>query len=154
MAGTAAGMGMSAEASKKAELDAVVTGAHNKDVDYAAASQLETNTEANLRTERQDADIYISKQQAAYAASGVLSSGSALDVEAQTAGKLEQGIQQKWIDSQVQANAMRTQGNYGQMYMQNQADSIAIQNNINQMKGMSQIASQASSAYQSGTFSH
>ena len=146
-------MGQQAQASRDAARLAQKTGAQNRAVDEAAASQLETNTAANLRREREDNTAYISKQQTAYAASGVLANtGSPLDGEAITAGKLEQGVQQRWIDTQVQANNIRTQGKYGQMYMQGQADAAALQGNISTLKGGAQLASQAYGAYQSGAF--
>lgn len=150
---TAASMGQQAQASREAGKLALKVGAQNRAVDDAAAAQLETNTAANLRREKEENAAYISKQQTAYAASGVLANtGSPLDVEATTAGRLEQGIQQKWIDSQVQAGNIRRQGQYGQMYMQGQADSAALQANISTMKGGAQLASQAYGAYESGAF--
>jgi len=147
-----AAMGMQAEAARDAKQLAKKTGNQNQAVDEASAKQLELNQTQNIRNERADNSVYISKQQAAYASSGVLSSGSQLDVEATTAGKMEQSIQQEWIDTNVKANNIRQQGQYGKDASEAQASAIQTQSNINMLKGGAQIASQVGSAYQSGTF--
>jgi hypothetical protein len=146
-------MGMQAQAARDAKKLATKVGNQNQAVDEAAAKQLELNQTQNIRNERQDNAVYISKQQAAYASSGVLSSGSPLDVEATTAGKMEQSIQQQWINTNVDANNMRIQGQYGNMAAQAQASAIQTQSNIAMLKGGAQLASQAYGAYQSGVFS-
>jgi hypothetical protein len=150
---TVASMAQSAEAARDAKQLAKKTGNQNQAVDEAAAKQLELNQTQNIRNERADNAVYISKQQATYASFGVLSSGSPLDVEATTAGKMEQAIQQRWIDTNVEANNIRQQGQYGNLAAQAQASAIQTQSNINMLKGGAQLASQAYGAYQSGAFS-
>lgn len=150
---TIGSMAMQAKAASDAKKLALKTGNQNQQIDEQGARQLEINTEANIRAERKENDVYISRQQAAYSASGVLSSGSPLDVEATTAGRLEQAVQQRWIDSQVQATNMRIQGAMGREYAGAQASAIQTQANIAMLKGGAQLASQAYGAYQSGAFS-
>jgi hypothetical protein len=65
---------------------------------------------------------------------------------------MEQAIQQRWIDTNVEANNIRQQGQYGNLAAQAQASAIQTQSNINMLKGGAQLASQAYGAYQSGVF--
>jgi len=74
---------------------------YNAKVDIANAQQQAMNAVANIQTERLKNETYLSSQRAAYAASGILSdTGSALGVQATTAARMEQGIQQYWNEAQ------------------------------------------------------
>jgi hypothetical protein len=74
---------------------------YNANVDIANAKQQAMNSVANIQSERLKGEAYQSSQRAAYAASGVLSdSGSAMAVQATTAARMEQGIQQYWNEAQ------------------------------------------------------
>ena len=74
---------------------------YNANVDIANAKQQAMNAVANIQSERLKGEAYQSSQRAAYAASGVLSdSGSAMAVQATTAARMEQGIQQYWNEAQ------------------------------------------------------
>lgn len=74
---------------------------YNADLDIANAKQDAENAKANISTQRQKDASYLSTQRAALAASGVLSdTGSPMEVQATTAGRMEQNVQQYWTSEQ------------------------------------------------------
>src|SRR5690348_14433594 len=87
------------KAAKQSAQLAKDTAGYNAKVDLADAKQIELDTTANVQAARRDAAVYSSRQQAAYAASGVYNSGSALHVQAETAGRLEQRTLQEQLNS-------------------------------------------------------
>jgi hypothetical protein len=88
------------EAGKQATYAAKVAD-YNAKVDIANAEQAAMNSVANIQKQRLQGEQYLSSQRASYAASGVLSdTGSAMAVQATTAARLEQNIQQYWAQTQ------------------------------------------------------
>ena len=88
------------EANKNATYAAKVAD-YNAKVDIANAQQQAMNAQANIQSQRTQGQELLSRQRAAYAASGVLSdSGSALAVQATTAARMEHDIQQYWNETQ------------------------------------------------------
>lgn len=128
------------------------TASYNAKVDRVGAQQTELDATQNAANARRDAAVYTSRQQAAYASSGVLNTGSALAVEAETAGRLNQRILQDKLNAGREAEKMRSAATVGQLYGDAQASAINQQNNINQMKGGMSLLSTVAGAYQSGTF--
>jgi len=107
--GSATALGVQAyEASKNATYAAKVAD-YNAKVDIANAQQQAMNAQANIQTQRKEGGELLSRQRAAYAASGVLSdSGSSLAVQATTAARLEQNIQQYWNETQQKESQLYT----------------------------------------------
>ena len=96
------------EASKNATYAAKVAD-YNAKVDIANAQQQAMNAQANIQSQREEGGELLSRQRAAYAASGVLSdSGSSLAVQATTAARLEQNIQQYWNETQQKESQLYT----------------------------------------------
>jgi hypothetical protein len=88
------------EAGKQATYAAKVAD-YNANVDIANAKQEAMNATANIQAQRLQGQEYLSRQRAAYAASGVLSdTGSAMAVQASSAARMEQSIQQYWAQVQ------------------------------------------------------
>ena len=79
------------------------TAAYNNKYDTSLAEQLDADTIENVDTERQNDNVYLSREAASYASAGVLSTtGSALDAQVTNAGRFEQKIQQAYVNSQQQ----------------------------------------------------
>lgn len=129
------------------------TAAFNAKVDLAQAKQIEMDSDANTRASRQDAAVYISRQQAAAASSGVLTSGSVLSTMATTAGRLEQRILQDRVNAGREVAQREQSARMGVLYGDAQASAIKTQNSIAMLKGGSQLLSTAYGAYSSGMFS-
>lgn len=130
------------------------TAAYNAKYDTAVAQQTDLDTQENIRTERQDDAVYLSRQQASYADAGVLATtGSALDAQITTAGRLEQRIQQEWVNSQQQQQADLAQARIGVLAGQAQASADRASGTIALLNGGANIARMAFSDYQSGVFS-
>jgi hypothetical protein len=141
------------KAGKQAAGVALSVGQYNARVDENQAKQLELDADANIANARRSAAIYTSRQRAAYASSGVLSSGSPLAVEATTAGRFEQQIQQMKVNTGQEAAKARAAGSVGILYAQAQADAIRTQTESALVRGGVGILSTVSGAYGSGQFS-
>lgn len=158
LAATAASMAMQASAMAKGNAAAKAsaqlakdTAGYNQRVDEAGATQTELDSDANIAANRKDASIYLSRQKTAFAANGVLSTGSALAVEATTAGQLEQRVLQDRTNALRQAEQQRAAGRMGVLYGDAQASGIMAQNSVDMMRGGAGILSTAASA--AGSFS-
>ena len=127
--------------------------AYNAKVSMADAKQVEYDMDANTRTSRREAGIYTSRQQAAYAASGVLSSGSPLAVAAQTASTLEQRILQERQNAGRESAKHEASARVGRLYGDAQASAIRRQNNVDMLRGGAGMLSTVAGMYSSGMFS-
>lgn len=152
VAATSYSMAQQNKAAKTSEQLSKDTAGYNAKVDRANATQTELDATQNEANARRDAAVYTSRQQAAYASSGVLNTGSALAVEAETAGRLNQRILQDKLNAGREAEKMRSAATVGVMYGDAQASAINQQNNINQLKGGMSILSTVAGAYQGGMF--
>ena len=132
---------------------AEATAQHNAQIDIAQAQQLDLDTKANIRTMRAEDAVYTSRQKTAYAAAGVLSSGSPLAVEATTVGRMEQRVQQAWVNSQQKQQELYSAAKVGQLYGRAQADAIRTQTTSAMLSGGAHLLSTAAGAYQSGALS-
>lgn len=157
-----AGSSASAADSRQAGANAATvdneTAAYNNQADISQAQQLDENEQQNVITERQDNSVYLSRQAASYASSGVLATtGSALGAQIVTAGRLEQQVQQKYVNTQQQEEELYSQGLEGVYYgsAQAQADTATgnSQANLALIDGGAAAAGQAFKAVESGTFS-
>lgn len=161
-----ASMIMGAQASKRAQGAAgqaadlaLATSQHNAAIDISQAKQLDLDTVQNIRTERAQDAVYMSRQASSYASAGVLSSGSPLAVQATTAGRLEQGVQQAYVNSQQKQQQMYAAAKVGQLYGSAQAqayrtegDILRTQNLANQLTGGAHLLSTAAMGYKTGAF--
>jgi hypothetical protein len=147
------GMSEQAGAARNAAGVDLATAAYNQKYDDAMAVQLDYDTQANITTERQDADVYLSREAASYASAGVLATtGSPLAAQITNAGRFEKKIQQDWVSAQEQEAAYRSQGKVGMFAGQAQAQSDRIQGSIALINGGARIAGRVGSIYESGVF--
>lgn len=140
------------KANKAAAAQTVEVADYNARVGLEEAKQIELDAAANYEAMRDEAAIYTSRQEAAYAASGVLNTGSALAVQAETASRLEQQIQQERNNALREAERHRTTAKLGRIYGEREASAIRTQNRISMLNGGIGILKTAAGAYQSGIF--
>lgn len=153
VAATAVSMDKQHKAAKAAQKLATDTATYNANVDIAQAQQIDLDTNANIRAERAQDKVYLSRQKTAYAAAGVLSSGSPLSVEATTAGRLEQARLNEYRSSQQKQQYLYGAAAQGVLAGQAQARAIGIQDSANMLAGGAKILSTVAGAYNSGMFS-
>ena len=129
------------------------TADYNARYDEATAEQLDYDTQHNIEVERQNDQVYLSKEAVSYAAAGVLAtSGSALDAQITNVGRMEQQIQQTWVDSQQKQQQIRSQAQKGILYGQDQAAADKMSGTLALVNGGAHLAGMAFNAYNSGTF--
>ncbi len=129
------------------------TAAYNAKYDTSLAEQLDADTIQNLDTERQNDNVYLSREAASYASAGVLATtGSALDAQVTNAGRFEQKIQQAWVNSQQQQASYYSQAKEGVAYGYAQADSDRMTGDIALVDGGAKVASSIFTDYETGVF--
>jgi len=140
-------------ASKSAAAVDMATAEHNANVDKAQAAQLDSNTLQNIRTERTENQIYLSRQAATYANAGVLAtSGSALHAQITNAGLLEQRIQQQYVDSQQKQQQLYAQAAITRAEGMAQADADRMAGRAALFDGGARIAGTLFAAGMGGAF--
>ncbi len=149
---TAASMKKQNDAARASGQLATDTATYNANIDIAQAQQMDLDTNANIRTARAEDAVYVSRQKTAYAAAGVLSSGSPLAVMATTVGRFEQRIQQSYVDSQQKQQRLYNEAKVGRLYGDAQASAIKTSNDAAMLRGGAQLLSTAYGAYNSGMF--
>lgn len=117
----------------------------NADADASQARQVDINTTQNIDNERTENKAYLSKQRQAYAAAGVQSSGSALDVQATTAGRLEQRVQQEYNNSLTKQENLYADAGIGKAEGNAQADAYTTEGDIDILNGAAAVAGTLSS---------
>ena len=144
----AGAMGASDQASKVAEARALALGKYNASLDTTEANQGELDTRVNVERMRESNQAYLSRQHSAYAASGVLNTGSPLAVQAQTAGRLEMGVKQMYLDSLRKQDLLRSEAGAGLRSSAAQAQAYSNANTAAQLNGGAALARTAYNAYQ------
>ena len=145
---------MGYESGKNAASVNKATADYNNKYDIAAAEQLDADTLANITTERQNNAVYLSREAASYASAGVLAtSGSALHAQIINAGKMEQQIQQQYVNSQQKQASYYSQGKAGVAYGLAQSESDRMSGSIALINGLGKAASLGYSDYDNGVFS-
>ena len=140
-------------ADNAAQVD-TATAAYNAKYDTAMAAQLDEDTQANIQTERQNDKVYLSKEAASYASAGVLAtSGSALDAQITNSGRMEQQIQQQWVNANQKEQSYASQAAAGVAYGYAQSESDRMTGSIALINGGAKLASMGYQDYQSGVFS-
>ena len=151
---TAYGSIQQKKAAKSAASVDTATADYNARYDRAMAAQLDLDTQQNIRTERNEDAVYLSREQASYAASGVLANtGSALDAQILNAGRMEQKIQQQWVSSNQQEQKYYAAANVGILEGNARASADRMSGNLALINGGTKIAGQLYGGYQSGVFS-
>lgn len=141
-------------AAKQSEQLARDTAERNANVDITDAQQLALDTDENIRQAREEARIYTSRQHTSYAASGVLAdSGSPLAVQASTVGKLQQRIQQEYINAGQKEQKLYSAAKAGIAYGDASARATNTENTAALLKGGINMLSTAYGDYKSGMFS-
>jgi hypothetical protein len=153
IAGTAYGAYEQKRAADNAAAVDTATANYNAKYDTALAEQLDLDTQQNIDTERKENATYISREAASYASAGVLSdTGSALHAQITNAGRLEQKIQQEWVNSQQQQEQYYSQAKVGQLAGQAQASADRLTGSLALINGASTLAGMGMKDYQSGIF--
>ncbi len=113
---------------------------YNAKLDEANAAQLALDAHANIQRQRQDNSTYLSSQRAAYAASGVLSgTGSPMIVQATTAGRMEEDVQNYWRQTQQRESNLYAAGQMERFGGANQAAAAEAQAQAYRLKAVSSI---------------
>lgn len=127
---------------------------YNARYDIAAAQQLDLDTQQNIRTARAENVTYLSRQAASYAAAGVLAnSGSPLHAQITNAGRMEQQIQQEWVNSQQKQQQYASSARIGRLEGAAKAESDRMSGTLALINGGATLARNAWAAYDSGVFS-
>jgi hypothetical protein len=130
------------------------TANYNARADMAMAQQLDLDTQENVRTERQDNAVYLSRQAASYASAGVLATtGSPLHAQITNAGRMEQQIQQQWVNSQQKQQELASRAKVGILEGAAQASADRASGSIALINGGAHLAGAAFQGYESGIFS-
>ena len=144
--------GQNKAARNAAEVDEAVA-QHNAAVDRVEAAQIDLDTQENIRTQRQEDAVYLSRQAASYAASGVLAgSGSALHTQVTNAGRMEQRIQQEWVNSQQKEAQLYSNAAVGIAEGEAQASADRMKGTLALIDGGAKIAGMGFAAYSAGMF--
>lgn len=149
----AGGMGAQDTANRISEARTLAMGKYNAKLDNLDADQLEKDTDVNLALMRQKNKVYLSRQRAGYAANGILNTGSPLAVQAETAGRLEMGVKQEYINSRRKIDMLHSEADAGLRSSAATAQAYNIQNQAQRLNGGAALISSGYQAYQSGMFS-
>ena len=153
VAATGYGMYQQNQAAENAASVDNATAQYNAKYDESLAAQLDLDTLQNVRTARQNNDVYLSKEAASYASAGVLAtSGSALHAQITNAGKFEQQIQQQYVNSQQQQQGYYSKAQVGILAGQAQASADRLSGSIALINGAAKIAGSLQGDYNSGVF--
>ncbi len=142
------------QAARNAAKVDTATASYNAKYDESMAAQLDQDTQHNIDTQRQNDAVYLSRQAASYASAGVLATtGSALDAQITNTGRMEQQIQQQWVDSQQKQASYYSHAKAGMAYGEAQAESDRMTGSIALINGAAKMSSMAYGDYETGMFS-
>jgi hypothetical protein len=139
------------KASRSAAAVDIATAEHNAQIDRVQAKQIDLDTLQNIRTQRQENAVYLSDQAASYAAAGVLStSASPLHAQIVNAGRMEQKIQQEYVNSQQRQQSLYSQATLGIAEGQARAKADRNAGNLALIDGAAKMAGMAFMSFGSG----
>jgi len=139
------------KASRSAAAVDIATAQHNAQVDRVQAQQIDLDTLQNIRTQRQEDAVYLSQQAASYAAAGVLStSASPLHAQIVNAGRMEQKIQQEYVNAQQKQQSLYSQAAIGIAEGQARAKADRTAGNLALIDGAAKMAGMAFMAFGGG----
>lgn len=148
---TAYGAYETSQADKQAASIDTSTASFNNRVDIAQAEQIDQNTIANIDLERQDANTYLSREAAGFAAAGVIATtGSALHSQLTNVARFTQSEQQRYVDAQAQEQNLYLAGKEGVALGAAQASADTASGNLALINGAAKVAGAAYGDYQSG----
>lgn len=143
------------QAASEAADVSLATANYNQRLDESEAQQTDLDAQENARALRRDAAVYMSRQSAAYAASGVrVDSGSPLAVQAVTAGRFALKEAQIMSDARAREDRLRSAGAVGIDYGRSESDRYHMESSAAVMRGAASIVGSVFSAYQGGAFSN
>lgn len=152
-------------AANSAAATANATADYNARVDRADEAQLALDSATNVRAMRKDASVYLSRQRAAFAGSGVMAdSGSPLAVQIETAGRLALREQQAHLDANAKIEHLEANARAGIAEGQSRADAYRIEGQARSdayhregtaavLSGASKMIGQVAGLYNLGAFS-
>jgi len=141
------------QAAKNAAQVDTATADHNAKVDEAMAQQLQLDTIQNIRTQRESNAVYLSQQEAAYAAAGVdASGGSPLHAMITNAGRMEQQLQQEYVNSQQKQQQYYSSAKVGRLEGAARAEADRARGTIALIDGGAKMAGTLAGGYSSGVF--
>lgn len=153
VAATVASTVVQKRAADAAANTAKTVASYNAAVDQQEANQTDLDAQAKIQAMRRDAATYMSKQASAFAAGGVVATtGSALAVQATTAGRAAMQQQQVWADANAKEQSLAAAGQAGIAEGAAQADQDHMEGVADVMQGAGKVASEVGSAYSGGAF--
>jgi hypothetical protein len=153
IAATVAQTVMQKQAANAAARTATAVADYNNKVDLSQAAQIDFDAQANIAAMRRDAATYMSRQANAYAGNGIIANkGSALAVQAMTAGRFAMKEQQAWNDAQAKESYLASEGQAGIAEGQSQAEQDNLTGVADVMGGAGKVAGELGSAYAGGAF--
>jgi len=139
------------KSSRSAAAVDIATAEHNAQIDRVQANQIDLDTQQNIRTQRQENAVYLSNQAASYAAAGVLStSASPLHAQIVNAGRMEQKIQQEYVNAQQKQQSLYSQATIGIAEGQARAKADRNAGNLALIDGAAKMAGMAFMAFGGG----
>jgi hypothetical protein len=142
------------KAAKSAAAVDNATADYNARYDQSMAAQLDLDTQQNIRTARAEDAVYLSREAASYASAGVLAtSGSPLHAMIINAGRMEQKIQQDWVNSNQKQQQYAAAGKVGQLEGNALASADRMSGTLALINGGAKMAGQLFTGYESGVFS-
>lgn len=139
------------KAADTAATTATTIAGYNASLDREQAQQVDLDTDQNIDNLRQDAAVYMSRQNSAYARNGIVANtGSALAVEAATAGKFAMREQQMYNDSQAKQQMLESEAQAGIYEGEAQAEEYHDQGTADVIAGAGKVASSLYGAYTGG----
>ena len=142
VAATLAGTAMQVSASQAAAKNAKNVADYNAAVDREQAKQLSIDTSQNILREREQSNIYLSRQKSAIAANGLLTAGSPLDLLATSASQMESNIQDEYHSSLIKESSLYSAADAGIAEGAAQSDAYKTQGTISLFQGVSSMAGQ------------
>ena len=128
---------------------------YNAKLDIVKAQQLTMDANANISKQREQDATYMSSQRAALAAAGVLeNTGSPLSLEATTAGRMEQNIQQYWTTVERRETALYESAQEGVEAGAEEASIYHLEGAADIFKGIGGVASTAASPQAARAFGY
>lgn len=154
-----AGLEIAQTVQKKKAADAAATTAtqvadYNNRLDQSQATQVDLDAQSNIDAMRKDASVYMSRQASAYAGAGIVANtGSALAVQAATAGKFALREQQTYSDAEAKEDYLYSEGQAGVAAGAAKADQYKMAGDAAVLQGASQVVGSVYGAYNQGAFS-
>lgn len=147
-----ASLGMQLAAYQAQASNARTIAKYNANVDEQEARQIAEDTKYNVSQIRQQGKEYISRQEIAYATAGVAQSGSALAVQATTAGRIERMAMEENRQADLKQKRLYAAATMGILEGEAQAKQSMLAAWGTGLGGLASIGRTAYSNYQTGNY--